>query len=74
MPRSPRKKRSTKGKEKAAPKSEALPLPPQDLPDPESIVAEVPFTSPKGNTYRIIITDEMDLYDEPERPPEKQGN
>ncbi|HYO50831.1 MAG TPA: hypothetical protein VEW94_13345 [Chloroflexia bacterium] len=72
MPRSSRKKTTNSRKEKAAPKSEALPLPPQDLPDPESVIAEVPFTSPKGNTYRIIITDEVDAYEEPERPPEKQ--
>ncbi|HYP39729.1 MAG TPA: hypothetical protein VEX13_05145 [Chloroflexia bacterium] len=69
MPRSSRKrtKRTTRGsKDKAAPKSKPKSLPPQDLPDPESIIAEVPFTSPKGNTYRIIITDEMDPYDEPD--------
>jgi hypothetical protein len=71
MPR-PSRKKTTGGKEKAAPKPERGRLPPQDLPEPESIIAEVPFTSPKGNTYRIIVTDEMDEYDEPERPPEKQ--
>ena len=67
MPRSSRKKPATRRKEKAAPKPESRPLPPQDLPDPDSIVAEVPFTSPKGNTYRIVITDEMDPYDQPEQ-------
>ncbi len=65
MPRSPRKKRATGRKEKASAKSKPEPLPPHDLPDPESIIAEVPFTSPKGNTYRIIVTDEKDPYDEP---------
>jgi len=34
------------------------------LPAPDSIVSEVPFTSPKGNRYRIIKTDETDEYEE----------
>jgi hypothetical protein len=67
MPRSSRKKTTAGGKKKAAPKSEPKALPPQDLPDPESIMGEVPFTSPKGNTYRIIITDERDAYEESEK-------
>jgi len=37
----------------------------QDLPEKNSIVAEVPFTSPKGRTYKIIITDEKDAYEKP---------
>jgi hypothetical protein len=33
------------------------------LPAEDSIVSEVRFTSPKGNVYRIIKTDETDSYD-----------
>ncbi len=38
----------------------------QDLPDEISIIGEKEFTSPKGNKYRIILTDEKDLYDKKE--------
>jgi hypothetical protein len=43
--------------------------PPQDLPDPDTVITEVPFTSPKGHTYRIIVTNQTDQYDPP-LPPE----
>ncbi len=35
------------------------------LPDPDSIVAEVTFTSPKGKKIKIIRTDERDEYEQP---------
>ena len=34
-------------------------------PDPASVVAEIPFTSPSGETFTILRTDEMDAYDPP---------
>jgi hypothetical protein len=40
--------------------------------DPDSVVSESTFTSPKGNKYRVITTDEMDPYDKPEKPPKKK--
>jgi hypothetical protein len=35
--------------------------------DPESVVSEVPFRPPstRGTAYRIIVTDQVDAYDEP---------
>jgi hypothetical protein len=33
-------------------------------PDPGSILYEKPFVSPKGHGYRIIVTDEVDPYEE----------
>jgi hypothetical protein len=35
------------------------------LPDPRSIVEETQFTSPKGQQYRILKTNERDAYDAP---------
>jgi hypothetical protein len=35
------------------------------MPAPESIIGESKFTSPKGFTYRIIHTTEVDPSDEP---------
>src|SRR6478609_4685573 len=69
MPTPPRKKnnKTPRGQRKA--KSDATPTPtstpPQDLPDPDTIIAEVPITSPKGNTYRILVTNQTDEYDPP---------
>ena len=74
MPRSSDKKRPARGKEKAPPEATQEPAPEPapglDLPDPESIIEERSFTSPKGRTYRILVTDELDAYEEPEPPPE----
>ena len=50
------------------------------LPDPESVVGEEAFISPKGGRYRILHTTERDEYDdaapappaEPGRPPTKR--
>jgi hypothetical protein len=36
------------------------------LPDPESIVSERIFISPKGRRYRILRTTEKDPYDPPD--------
>ncbi len=38
-------------------------------PDEGSVLEEKEFTSPKGNRYRVIRTDETDPYDAP-LPPE----
>lgn len=35
------------------------------LPDPDSIVAEVTFISPKGKEIKIIRTNERDEYEQP---------
>jgi hypothetical protein len=64
--RSPRKK--VEQPESPAPATTATPS--QDLPDPDTVLAEVPFTSPKGHIYRILITDQTDPYDPP--PSEKK--
>jgi hypothetical protein len=40
------------------------------LPNPDSIVAEVTFISPKGKEIKIIRTNERDEY---ERPPAKKA-
>jgi hypothetical protein len=37
----------------------------KQVPAPESIVSETTLQSPKGRTYRIIRTNQMDPYDEP---------
>jgi hypothetical protein len=38
------------------------------LPDPESVVSERVFISPKGRRYRILRTSEQDPYDPPDDP------
>ena len=68
MPRSPDKKPAgSGGKDKAPADTGPKPLPNPDLPDPESIIDEISFTSPKGHTYRILVTDELDAYEEPKQ-------
>jgi len=34
------------------------------LPEPESVVSEKTFTSPRGTAYRILRTTEKDPYDD----------
>jgi hypothetical protein len=41
----------------------------ESLLDPDSILGRVHFTTPKGNTYEMVITDQMDQYDKPESLP-----
>jgi hypothetical protein len=41
-------------------------------PDPRSVLYEKPFVSPKGGHYKIIVTDQVDPYEEP-LDPEKSG-
>jgi hypothetical protein len=41
------------------------------LPDPEEIVAERSFVSPKGKRYRVLRTNERDAYEEDDRPERK---
>ena len=79
MPTPPRKKntKTPRGQQKATPDATpaSIPTPPQDLPDPDTIITEVPFTSPKGNTYRILVTNQTDEYDPPivAEPPAKKA-
>jgi len=35
------------------------------LPSADSIISETTITSPKGRVYRVIRTNQKDLYDEP---------
>jgi hypothetical protein len=42
------------------------------LPAEDSIIGEKRLRSPKGRVYRILITDEMDAYDKPERTRKKR--
>jgi hypothetical protein len=43
------------------------------LPNPESVVSEQVFISPKGRRYRILRTTEKDPYDPPDEPKDDQG-
>lgn len=43
----------------------------QDLPDPAVIIGEEEFTSPKGNKYQIILTNEMDAYERENGDPQE---
>lgn len=71
MPRLSRKKKTVevKSDENARKVSETNVR--QDLPEESSIVGEKIFISPKGNKYRIILTDELDEYEKPEIDSEK---
>ena len=60
MPRPPRPPGSIKPR---TPSKGRKPRP--GLPDKASVVAVKTLTSPKGNRYRIIETDETDAYDPP---------
>ena len=62
MLRSGRKKKATK-----------KPKVRQDLPEEAHIIGEKDFTSPKGNKYRIILTDELDAYEQPDPGSEKRA-
>ena len=44
------------------------------MPDEASIVEVKTFTSPKGNRYRILRTNETDPYDEPAEEPRAPGD
>ena len=43
------------------------------LPNPESVIAEKTFISPKGKRYRVLTTTETDPYDPPV-PGKKRGS
>jgi hypothetical protein len=66
MPRATRTPGSTKPRTPAKGRG-----PRPGLPDKSSIVAVKTLTSPKGNRYRIIETDETDAYDPPVAPGKK---
>jgi hypothetical protein len=36
------------------------------------IVAEVPYVSPKGHHYTIVVTNELDPYEEPSAGEERE--
>jgi hypothetical protein len=42
------------------------------LPNEASVVAETEFTSPKGTRYRVLKTNEKDVYDNGEQPKSKR--
>jgi len=66
MTRKRRKKTAVEVKSDESARKEADSSIRQDLPDEASVVEEKEFTSPKGNKYRIIVTNETDPYDQPE--------
>ena len=68
------KKRGSVSNAKATAAGESKKRPPRaGLPERDSIVAEKTFVSPKGRIYRILITDELDAYDQPEQTQTKRG-
>ncbi|HEX8709042.1 MAG TPA: hypothetical protein VF723_12415 [Pyrinomonadaceae bacterium] len=50
-------------------KQTSEPLPESDIPDPQTIIARIPFTSPTGKRFTIIRTNETDPDDEGEPKP-----
>jgi hypothetical protein len=64
-----------RGDDKPPRKPGARTLPPgkarPGLPDPEEIVAEHSFVSPKGKRYRVLRTNERDAYEEDDGPERK---
>jgi hypothetical protein len=57
------KRKSRRGTPRETPQSGKTPNP--GLPDPESVVSERVFVSPKGRRYRVLRTTEKDPYDPP---------
>lgn len=66
-----KKKRGTGASEPASIKKPVKPRRP-GAPDPDSILSEKVFKSPKGRVYKIIRTDEMDAYDKPLAPKDRR--
>ncbi len=67
MPRKrPKKKAPEAGLHKEGKRKKSKSGVRQDLPAVTSVVGEKEFISPKGNKYRIILTDENDAYEQPE--------
>ncbi len=74
MPRiRPKKKVSKAGLDEEGSQKKSESRVRQDLPDETSIVGEKEFISPKGNKYRIILTDETDPYEQPEKSSKKRA-
>jgi hypothetical protein len=69
----PDKKGRTSNKSNGSPESAAESRGRPGMPDESSVLSEKVFTSPKGNEYRIIKTDETDPYDAPLPPKEQRG-
>ena len=57
----------TSKKERAAPRNPRR----RGAPDPETVVEEIPFTTPSGETITILRTNQRDAYDPPEEEPER---
>jgi hypothetical protein len=66
--RSEKKKRSSSGRAGSA----KAPRAPAEIPSKASVVATETFTSPKGTTYTILETNQLDPYDDPEEKKEKK--
>lgn len=64
------RERPRRGAKSAKPRRKPRP----GLPDKSSIVSVKTLTSPRGNRYRIIETDETDAYDPPPGSPGKRGD
>jgi hypothetical protein len=52
--------------------AESKPTPRAGMPAHDSIISETTFVSPKGRTYRIIKTNEIDAYDDEEPQPTRK--
>ncbi|HEX8000399.1 MAG TPA: hypothetical protein VF528_18600 [Pyrinomonadaceae bacterium] len=52
--------------------AESKPTPRAGMPAQDSIISETTFVSPKGRTYRIIKTNEIDAYDDEPQPTRKR--
>jgi hypothetical protein len=60
--------RAGKKKDGAPPKNPRR----RGMPDPENVVKKIPFTSPSGETFVILRTNEVDAYEEPAAKEEKK--
>jgi hypothetical protein len=61
-----RKRSSPAGESATSPAAEP------DLPAPETILSETQITSPKGNVYRIIRTNQTDADEPEQKKPRRQ--
>jgi hypothetical protein len=54
-------------------KGKPAPQPEPPIPNPESVISEHEFVSPKGTKYKIIKTTETDPGEEPKPPKGRRG-
>ena len=71
MPRLQRKKKTYEVKSSESAGKESSLSERQDLPEESNIIGEKDFVSPKGKKYRIILTNEVDEYEQPKPASEK---